>query len=171
MKKIKIEIPDGRRAEWVNGVLTLVNDTPKDVRDRVKTFEDACAELGDIHPFVQQYYYTASSYKGDPISEDLITYLRLRIIATALNEGWEPKFEKDERRWYPWFNIEQGNWVYATSFYAGSGSLSSVGVRLVFKSKELAEYAGKQFIDIYKDFCFKNQAKSNEQNLQASSNL
>ena len=30
MKKIELEIPDGKRAEWVNGVLTLVDDTPKE---------------------------------------------------------------------------------------------------------------------------------------------
>ena len=29
MKKIEIEIPDGKRAEWVNDVLTLVDDNSK----------------------------------------------------------------------------------------------------------------------------------------------
>lgn len=47
MKKIEIEIPDGKRAEWVNGVLTLVDDKPKDVRERIKTFEDACTEFDE----------------------------------------------------------------------------------------------------------------------------
>lgn len=168
-KKIEIEIPDGKCVKWVNNVITLVNDTPKDVRDRVKTFEDACTELGDTHPFVQQYYYTAASYKGDPISEDLITYLRLRIIATALNEGWEPTFDKDEERWYPWFTVKQGGLVFAYAYCAGLSSNASHGVRLALKSKELAEYAGKQFIDIYKDFCYKTS--NHEQNLQTSSNL
>ena len=154
-KKIEIEIPDGKRAEWVNNVLTLVDGTPKDVRDRIKTFEDACAELGDGHPFVSQYYCTAAAYKGDPMTEDFIAYLKLRIIIAALNEGWEPTFEKDEERWYPWFDTKQSNTVYDYMNYAGSFSISDYGVRLVFKSKELAEYAGKQFIDIYKDFCYK----------------
>jgi hypothetical protein len=31
-------------------------------------------------------------------------------------------------------------------------AVASVGSRLCFKSRELAEYAGKQFIDIYTDF-------------------
>ena len=43
-KKIEIEIPDGKCAKWVNGVLTLVND---DVTKRIKTLEDACNELGE----------------------------------------------------------------------------------------------------------------------------
>ena len=45
MKKIEIEIPDGKRAERVNGVLTLVDEKPEDVTDRIKTFEDAVKEL------------------------------------------------------------------------------------------------------------------------------
>lgn len=55
INKIEIEIPDGKRAEWVNGVLTLVDDTPKDVRDRIKTFDDACAELGENHQYIRAY--------------------------------------------------------------------------------------------------------------------
>ena len=64
MQKIEIEIPDGKRAEWVNGVLTLVEDTSKDVRDRIKTFEDACAELGDEHPLVTQYMLISGAHNG-----------------------------------------------------------------------------------------------------------
>ena len=152
-KKIEVEIPDGKCAKWVNGVLTLVDD---DVTKRIKTLKDACAELGEKHPLVTQYRLSvAAAYIGDPMTEDFIAFLKLRIIAAALNEGWEPMFEKDEERWYPWFNVRQGNFVYANAYYAGSGSITYYGVRLVFKSKELAEYAGKQFTDIYKDFCYK----------------
>lgn len=155
MKKIEIEIPDSKRAEWINGVLTLVDDTPKDVRDRIKTFEDACTELGDVHPFVQQYYYTAAAYKDDPMTEDFIAYLKLRIITAALNEGWEPQFVAGESRWYPWFSAIQGVLECTNANKAGVLSYAVNGVRLAFKSRELAEYAGKQFVDIYKDFLWK----------------
>ena len=152
MKKIEIEIPEGKCAKWVNGVLTLVDN--KDITERIKTFEDACDALGDEHPLVTQYRLTAAAYKGDPMTEDFIAFLKLRIIAAALNEGWEPTFEKDEERWYPWFTVKQGGLVFSNANYAGLGSFTSIGMRLAFKSKELAEYAGKQFTDIYKDFCY-----------------
>ena len=155
MKKIEIEIPDGKRAEWVNSVLTLVDDTPKDVRDRIKTLEDACAELGDAHPFVQQHYYTAAAYKGDPMTEDFIAYLKLRIITAALNEGWKPQFVAGESRWYPWFSAIQGVLECTTANKAGVLSYAVNGVRLAFKSRELAEYAGTQFVNIYKDFLWR----------------
>lgn len=152
MEKIEIEIPDGKYVKWVNGVLTLVDD---DVTKRIKTLEDACNALGDEHTLVTQYRLSvAAAYKGDPMTEDFIAFLKLRIIAAALNEGWEPTFDKDEERWYPWFKIKQGGLVYAYAYGTGSLSGAHYGVRLVFKSKELAEYAGKQFIDIYKDFCY-----------------
>ena len=57
MKKIEIEIPDGKRAEWVNGVLTLVEDTFKDVRDRIKTFEDTCEEDDRDPNFLPEQYH------------------------------------------------------------------------------------------------------------------
>ena len=96
MKKIEIEIPDGKCAKWVNSVLTLVNE---DITERIKTVKDACAELGEKHPLVTQYRLSvAAAYIGDPMTEDFIAFLKLRIIAAALNEVWEPTFEKDEKR-------------------------------------------------------------------------
>ena len=181
MKKIEIEIPDGKRAEWINGVLTLVDDTPKDITERIKTFEDACEELGDDHPLVTQYRFIAGGYEGEEETDDFIAYLKLRIIVVALNGGWKAKFTKDEQRWYPWFKlwtrkelsmIGKAGWKddkhiisisgylenyagfsYAFPYHFTSGSDSSLGSRLCFKSKELAEYCGEQFISLWADFC------------------
>lgn len=182
MKKIEIEIPDGKRAEWVNGVLTLVDDTPKDVTERIKTFEDACAELGDEHPLVTQYRLITGAYKGEEETDDLIAYLKLRIIVAALNEGWKPKFTKDEWRWYPWhylrteteselaeksddwkadrhpimigdkYQSEYAGLAFAHSDYAPSSMYTYFGSRLCLKSEALATYCGKQFINLWADF-------------------
>ena len=49
MKEITIAVPDGKKAEWVNGVLTLIDEEVNDnrpVMERIKTFEDACKEIG-----------------------------------------------------------------------------------------------------------------------------
>ena len=150
---------------------------PKAVTDRIKTFEDACKELGEEHLFVKQY----NSNEMADVDTDLDAYLKLRIICAALNEGWEPKFTKDEYRYYPWFELmtkeeiddmneeKRSRVVCRSSNYASAyvGLICSVssgvssfagGVcvyRLVFKSSDLAEYAGKQFIDIWADLVFK----------------
>ena len=151
------------------------------VTERVKTFEDACNALGDEHPLVTQYRLTAAAYKGDPMTEDFIAYLKLRIIVAALNEGWEPKFEKGEYRYYPWFYLytkeqydelddeEKGRCVLRsgndTSAHYGfvvvyashdaSYSFTYGGSRLAFRTRELAAYAGRQFIEEWADFVFK----------------
>ena len=188
MKKIEIEIPDGKRAEWVNGVLTLVDDTPKDIRDRIKTLQDACNELGDEHPLVTQYRLTTGAFKGDPMTEDFIAYLKLRIITAALNEGWKPQFVKGEQRWYVWHDFltkEKYNDMstgekcrvvglsgnisdaYVGADYGGAHSISSFSYLifsslLAFKSEGLAQYAAKQFTNIYADYCFKTPTKNND---------
>lgn len=183
-KQITIPVPDGKRAEWINGVLTLVDEQKVDnrpVTERIKTFEDACNALGDEHPLVTQYRLTAAAYKGDPMTEDFIAYLKLRIIVAALNEGWEPKFTEDEYRYFPWFYFytkeeydklddeEKGRCVLrsGSSAYSFSGfvsclayndasfSYSSYGSRLAFRTRELAAYAGRQFTEEWADFMFK----------------
>ena len=156
------------------------------VMERVKTFQDAVNELGDDNPLVQQFVcvcniaFNNSSVKFDA---DIIAYLKLRIIAAALNEGWEPQFTEDEYRYYPYFyfytkeEYEQlsdedkgrcvgrssddaganGGLVYASTGVGSSNSSTYDGVRLVFRTSELAEYAGKQFLNIWADFVFKGQ--------------
>lgn len=105
-KKVEIEIPAGKKAVWVNGVLTLVDEKPQDVTERIKTFADACRELGSDHPFVKAYDgYVSHIHQHDMNDYDLVAYLQLRIITAALNEGWEPQFTKGERRWYFWYDL------------------------------------------------------------------
>lgn len=109
--KVEIEIPEGYKAEWVNGVLTLVRDKKEDTRpvtERIKTFEDACNELGPSHPFVLQYkfnYNEEDGWNDNADTRDFSAYLKLRIITAALNEGWTPQFTLDENRYYPWHNL------------------------------------------------------------------
>ena len=183
-KQITIPVPDGKRAEWINGVLTLVDEQKVGnlpVTERIKTFTDACNALGDEHPFVTQYRLINGAYKNDPITEDFIAYFKLRIIVAALNEGWEPKFEKGEFRYYPWFYLytkeeydelddEQkgrcvlrsgsnshsyGGFVSCNASYGASRSSTVFGSRLAFRTRELADYAGRQFIEEWADFMFK----------------
>lgn len=151
------------------------------VMDRVKTFQDAVVELGNDNPLVKQYNQFYSEF-GDMMDNDIIAYLKLRIITAALNEGWEPQYKKDEYRYYPFFTLLSkkeydelkdderqccvgrsyndalagGGLVYAFTYSGSSSSLSYDGVRLAFKTSELAKYAGNQFINIWADFVFKS---------------
>lgn len=175
LKKIEIEVPNGKKPEWVNGVLTLVDEKPQNVMERVKTFKDACNELGIEHDkWVQDK-------KDLGLEADVIAYLKLRIIAAALNEGWKPQFTTDEYRYFPWFYLytqseidemseeeksrvvyrssgnanASGGVAYAYTLYDSSNTSTHIGSRLAFKTRELAEYAGRQFVEIWADYVFK----------------
>lgn len=169
MKQI-IEIPDGNKTVW------------KDVKERVKTLEDACGELGETNALVQAYRTADFNIRGNPKALlDVIAYLKLRIISAALNEGWKPQFTEDESRWHPCFRLwskeelegksdewKANNklWMFGGSSLCGANcslacafsyavwSPTDVGLsaRLAVKSEELAEYFGEQFIDIWADF-------------------
>lgn len=181
-KEITIPVPDGKRAEWINGVLTLVDEPKVDnrpVTERIKTFEDAREALGDEHPLVKEYWGVVNVDLD--ITQELIAYLKLRIIVAALNEGWEPKFTEDEYRYFPWFYfytkeeydklydkekgrcvLRSGSSTHSFNGFVGcdayndaSFSSASIGSRLAFRTRELAAYAGRQFIEEWADFMFK----------------
>ena len=199
-KTIQIEVPHGKKAEWqeVDGKTVLVMVDEKDnrpVTERIKTFEDACNELGEDHPMVPVYDALVSGANVEQslakwMGKDVVAFLKLRIIADALNEGWHPKFTEDEYRYYPWFYIytkeEYDNfseeekhrrvdrvvyrgYSYAIAYggvsgagYDSSSAYADVGSRLAFSNRDLAEYAGKQFIDIWANLVFDNSLEVKE---------
>ena len=120
----------------------------KDIKERIKTFDDVIRELGDD----PEEFKNAISIMEEP---DEIAYVKLKLIAKALNEGWTPDWSNGEwDKWYPWFKMDDSSSAGRFSFGDSDNrySNSSVGTRLCFKSKDLATYAGTQFLDIYKDF-------------------
>ena len=151
---------------------------PKDITERVKTFEDACRELGENHPFIMQYRYNynRTSFWGcNTEATDLGAFLKLRIICAALNEGWEPQFTENEERWYPWFTLWKGKelseksvewkagrhlvstcdyvgYTFAYSCHAPSDAAGNLGSYLCLKSEVLATYCGKQFVGLWAGF-------------------
>lgn len=150
----------------------------QDIKDKVKTFDDAVAILGNDNQAVIDYYAIADK----TCTEDILAFAKLRVIAEALNEGWKPKFDGDECRYYPWFYIytkaeyeeldedekkecrvvrrsgsysmTNGGVAYVNADHGSSYTGSVFGSRLAFKTRELAEYCGKQFIDIWEKFMF-----------------
>lgn len=153
------------------------------VTERIKTLDDAVSELGEDNPAVKAYRSIKYGYaisETDPETADIMAYAALRVIVEALNEGWKPQFTKGEWRWYAWYDLvspEQiedmseeekcrvvgravnnayagGGLVFSSASYVSTHSFTNFGSRLAFKNEELAEYAAKQFGEIFADFCF-----------------
>lgn len=150
-----------------------MDKSKKNITNRIKTFDDALEELGPNHSLVKEY---EAICKAD-VTENTIVYSRLCVITAAMNEGWRPRFVKEEYRYFPYFYLytneeisrmseeEKSSVVYRSychaSAYGGvayacayndSVYVANVGSRLAFKTEELAEYAGKQFTKLYVDY-------------------
>ena len=187
-KKIEIEIPEGKVAEWkeINGVTTLVMVDEVDnrpVTERIKTFEDAIKEVRRLaeggNEVLANILCDYESNADNILTKSTLAYMKLCIIAAALNEGWEPQFTTDEDRWYPWFYLytqeeidkmdeekKKKLWLFGGTSFNGancvlasaascapwSSSYASISARLAVKSEALAKYFGQQFIDIWSDY-------------------
>ena len=121
------------------------------ITERVKTFEDACKVLG-IAPLLPDFTGTHPNHQ-----KSLLAHYQLVIIAEALNEEWKPDWSNGEwDKWYLWFDMDDDSSSSSGrfSFYYSDvrASVSGVGSRLCFKSRELAKYAGTQFEGLYRDY-------------------
>lgn len=189
MKSFNLNVPDDKAQEFAKEMVALMQkhgvtvENQKElnalvpITERVKTFDDAVRELGEDHPHVKAYRACSETLDSPEHDRDLLAYLKIRIVVTALNEGWEPKFTEDECRYAPWFELYTQEEIdkldeedrsrvlgrsyynanayagvaYSLTNYASSNSYTSVGGRLCFKSHELAKYAGEAFLDLWAD--------------------
>ena len=192
---IQVEIPAGKKAAWVDGFLKIVdaeeeqNKDERPITERVKTFEDACKELGEDHKLVQQFKAIQEAIAED---KEATAYFKLGIITAALNEGWEPDFTNDdEYRYYPYLCIwtkedledKDEAWkddhnlqlcicvgssshgaycglAFADSYEAWSIASASLSARLAHKTEKLAIYSGKQFTELWTNYTTGKEAKS-----------
>ena len=141
--------------------------------ERIKTFEDAFNELGEEDILCQNFL----QMQDLDLPKNIFAYLKLEIICKVLNEGWMPTLAREEERWYPNFILstkeeidKRKGWLtvkmlphsmcdknfkgFTFSGVATFASTSSIGVSfaLYLKTLELAEYCGKNFIDIWADY-------------------
>lgn len=162
MKKIELEIPEGKEVKWVDNVLTLVDEQPKSIMDRVKSYEDACDVL------------SRSLIDEDKYPPHIVALIKLETIVKALNEGWIATECMNDGWWFPWFyrfdkrdkdkfkkyvrsytyfySDTQGGVAYTSVYHVASLSNANFGSRLALKSDQLAEYCGKQFIQLWCDY-------------------
>lgn len=145
----------------INGKPVMIELTPDqvahvrkkttDYRD-IKTFEDACEYVGvDPDQFEDAYSL---------LPADVYAFMQLRIIALALNGGMKLRYGID-RMWEPLFNVSRdaaggatagAGFCCSSTYYDPSDSDAITCSRLCYMSREVAEYAGKRFIETYKQY-------------------
>lgn len=140
------------------------------IKDKVKTFMDAVEILGRNNQTVKNYY--DMEYKK--CNKDTIAFTKLKIITEALNEGWKPKYDIMEGGYYTSFDIiseyeyerlkeneKKESMVFNRpddkvifALVSSKLSVSCESYKLSLRSRDLAEYCGKQFMDIWIDYIF-----------------
>ena len=118
-------------SEWKE---VLENNFGKDffsqsVMDRVKTYEDACAELGE-EPMNEE------NLRSLGFSKDEIAYRKLKTIVRALNERWVAKvYDNKEYRYYPYFVHDESpsGFAFGDSDFGYSYADAGCGSRLCLK--------------------------------------
>jgi len=117
------------------------------ITDRIKTYEDACTELG-IDPIDVEVMKSAG------FTDDEITYRKIKTITEALNEGLKPNWnDSNQKKWIPYFNIvSPSGFAFGEAIYNYATPNVGEASSLCFHSEELAVYAGKQFAELYKNF-------------------
>ena len=86
----------------------------KDIKERVKSIDDACNVLGDNDKDVIDY----RSMQALNLQDHVLGSQELIIITKALNEGWTPDW--DNGQWDTWFN-----WFYGGSSSSGRFSFNN----------------------------------------------
>ena len=145
------------------------------ITERVKTLEDAINILGNEHPLVKTLNgYVNHIHEDEKGDNDVVAFLKLRVIMAALNEGWRPDWSnKDEDKWFPWFWIytkeeiekmdeedkpllvggaSDGSFVGVSVLHAAgvpSHSSATFGGALASKTREIAIYAATQFGQLF----------------------
>jgi hypothetical protein len=147
---IQIPIPNGFQIENFDlktGKVTL-KETPKEVTERIKTINDVLAD----NDLTQESF---DRLVGN-LEEDEKAYILIKMLAKSLNEGWTPDWNNsNQTKYFVWFEMG-GSSGFRYDDCGSWRSASSVGSRLCFKTSKLAEYAAKQFTEVYKQFMLIN---------------
>jgi len=131
-----------------------------DIRERVKTLADALTLAEEFYPNIRVQLKEIEDLKN-PYVKRMVAEFKLMVIADVLNQGWKPDWTNtNQRKWYPWFTIVGGSansgayagFGYVCSHDGASCTYTHVGSRLCFSSQELAEHAGRTFLNLYRDF-------------------
>jgi hypothetical protein len=112
--------------------------------DRIKTFEDAYHEADKEIRKDYDENCTGTS--------DRVAYSKLKLISKVMWEGVKIDWNNSNQyKYWSWFNLSSGLGFDGSCCHYGL-TITLVGSRLCYPSKEISDYVAKQFIEIYKDW-------------------
>lgn len=126
----------------------------KDIRERVKTWEDACKQLEGTE-FLKKCNNSICdiiSCLGDSKNKHLksvLAYCKLLVIVEALNEGWKADCFDNSKKFQVSYNLQsiEGDYDFVVNIITYDKDNN-----LVLKSEELAQHLVDNFSDLLKDY-------------------
>lgn len=130
-----------------------MEQTTLPIQERIQSYEDACSAL-NRQPLTEEQF----SFLPEKDRKAMFSLHKITTVIEALCEGWEPDWNSySDLKYYPWFDMETyGEAPAGSGFsfctYGFDRTVSRVSARLVLRTRELAEYVGKQFLEDYRNW-------------------
>lgn len=111
-------------------------------------------QLEEIRKQTSENIFTATAYKEVcrrlKVKEDKNPFNKVKHLEQYFNQGWKPCWRnKNEYKYYPYYTLlDSGGLVFASSDAGRCGFFGSVGF---FKTKEISDFVGRNFINIYEE--------------------
>lgn len=75
---------------------------------------------------------------------------KIELIKEVVNQGWIENWnDRNELKYYPWFNFNSGGFRFVVS---GSGCSHFLSGLAFYKTKQISDFVGKTFLKEYKEF-------------------
>lgn len=116
---------------------------PEDITERIKSYEDACEEQG-LDPNELPW----TNPKNDLQRKENADH-KLNVIGDALRQIWKADFSNSDNKYYAYFEKKSSGSGLSFIDVHSTRTFTCVGARRSFPTYKLAEYYGKQFIDLH----------------------
>ncbi|CAB4126424.1 hypothetical protein UFOVP74_3 [uncultured Caudovirales phage] len=119
---------------------------------RIKTVKAALKALGYAEDYKPPVRMWPAKIRKQKTAE---FFLEMAIM--ALNKGWDPDYSNTSQpKWYIWWRIDNtspGRGLVFGAVFCGR-TVTNVGPRLVFETREAALHAAKHFKKLYEAYYF-----------------
>lgn len=118
---------------------------PEDLFSKIRNYSDVCKELNEEE--LTECHFNFIKNKSQRLQT--LAFNKIKQIQRLFNGDWEAKFDGKQENWYPYFTGDGVGMVFYGSYdycYGYSG-----GQVAFFKNREISDFVGKTFIDIYRE--------------------
>lgn len=113
-----------------------------DLFTNIKNYSDVCRELCEPELTETTFHRIPMRYR-----KKVLAYSKLQQIQRLFNGEWVPNWsDSSEYKWYPYYNSTGPGLVFDGSGYRTSDFAAEVAF---YKSREISDFVGRTFIDIY----------------------